>query len=123
MIKKDSDNVYSCDQCNFDTKHEGNLQRHKSKLHKLADLENKDEVTSEINGKMLTCDQCSFVTKHLGLLWRHKCRVHKLVNLTDRVLFNERILDVKSCDQCNFVTLRQSNLWRHKLNVHLIYDV
>merc|ERR1712156_319659 len=83
-----------CDECDYSTSMEENLERHKKQFHN-------PEMT-------IKCDQCDYSTFHRGNLLQHKKESHTY----------EYNLTCKESKDCTFVTFQRDLLTQHVAENH-----
>ena len=116
-IQSYSGEMYSCDQCDFNTGTTKLLYRHKRMKHEDASFEcdECDHIGSQQchvsyhkkgipQGGTYICDKCDFSTNFRGNLNIHKKRKH------EGVTYN--------CDQCDYRSNHSSNLIKYKKSKH-----
>ena len=102
----------ACDQCDYQTKTQNNLNRHIQSMHdgikyacnqcdyQATRQDNlKQHIQSRHNGVKYACDQCAYQAIYQGDLTKHIQSMHEGIKY--------------ACDQCNYKAS-----WKHMLNSH-----
>ena len=90
QLKKNTENNYPCDHCDYKSLQSGNLQQHIKSIHE---------------GVKFPCDQCNYKAAHSSTLKQHIKSKHDGVRYP--------------CDHCNYESSVPKNLRRHIRSFHL----
>ena len=131
--RKEPGKRFSCDECTFDTKYKGSLERHMKAIHEQIILKNQAERIHKGIADF-ACDQCSHKTNSKGKLITHVKVVHEKIKNSSCnhcsyaaystydvkkhiKIVHEKIQDL-ACDFCSYRTGVKSNLKGHMKKRH-----